>query len=140
MNIQKCPLAIQIQGSVHKIQYPESFTPRQLKSFVLNQFPECLPYIVDYTVKLVYKGRNLLATPDQKLCYLVPSTTRETVVVQFEPDVAKTECSMVTYVDNDKVDQPEVSDILMFSEEEDEDDMSPLFTEREVRALGFDDN
>lgn len=125
---------------MHKIQYPESFTPRQLKSFVLNQFPECLPYIVDYTVKLVYRGRNLLATPDQKLSSLVPSVTRETVLVQFEPDVAKTECSMVTYVDNDRADQPEVSDILMFSEEEDEDDMSPLFTERQVRTLGLDDD
>lgn len=50
--------------------------------------------------------------------------------MQFEPDIAKTECSMVTYIDNDRADQPEVSDILMFSEEEDEDDMSPLFTDR----------
>lgn len=60
--------------------------------------------------------------------------------MQFEPDIAKTECSMVTYIDNDRADQPEVSDILMFSEEEDEDDMSLLFTDRQIQTLGFDDD
>ena len=47
---------------------------------------------------------------------------------------------MVTYVDNDRADQPEVSDILMFSEEEDEDDISLLFTDRHTQVFRLDDD
>ena len=61
-----------------------------------------------------------MTVPDEKLQKLIPSTSRETVCVVFVPNKCETECSMV--VDPGQMDSPEVSDILVFGEEESEDD------------------
>ena len=86
----------------------------------MNQFPECLPYIVNYTFKLMYKGRNLLSAPTVPLAQSMPNSRREIVTVLFVPNTPEAECSMVADVDSGQMDQPEVSDILMISEEREE--------------------
>ena len=85
MQIERCPLAIKIDRSVHTIQVRANYTVDELFRYILNTFEEAWRYVINFDFQMMYKDRDLMLTPNVELRKILPLGTRSTIEIVATP-------------------------------------------------------